>query len=184
MRKCASVHTHTHMHNIYMYVCKWEKSTMGVGSCHFACPCMSVHAYNTIFHVVFLCTIFTHFLTSVAVRRRETEIDVAKISFFPFWLTICWRKLWIWICCFCCCCKWVLKYTHKMLPIYTMHTHTYRAHICVCDCVCECVYVIMWNCVFVGVCVMCVLYRYTTIYKRRRYDDNQKTQLAAGECKN
>lgn len=32
--------------------------------------------------------------------------------------------------------------------------------------------------------VMCVLYRYTTIYKRRRYDDNQKTQLAAGECKN
>lgn len=58
---CKCAHAHTHMHNIYMYVCKWEKSTMGVGSCHFACPCMSVHAYNTIFHVVFLCTIFTHF---------------------------------------------------------------------------------------------------------------------------
>lgn len=101
-RECASVQvctrTQTHMHNIYMYVCKWEKSTMGVGSCHFACPCMSVHAYNTIYFMWFFFAQFAHiFLTLVAVRKRETEIDVAKISFFPFfWLTICWRKLWIW----------------------------------------------------------------------------------------
>lgn len=63
-----------------------------------------------------------------------------------------------------------------------MHTHTYRAYVIVCVSVgmllCEIV------CLWVCVCVMCVLYRYTTIYKRRRYDDNQKTQLAAGECKN
>lgn len=149
--------------------------------------CMSMHVRACIQHYI-SCGfslhnfhIFSYFGCSAKERDGDRR---CKNILLPFLAHNLLKKTLNLICCFCCCCKWVLKYTHKMLPIYTMHTHTYRADICVCDCVCECVYVIMWNCVFVGVCVMCVLYRYTTIYKRRRYDDNQKTQLAAGECKN
>lgn len=138
-RECASVqvctrtHTHTCITFICMYVCKWEKSTMGVGSCHFACPCMSVHAYNTIFHVVFLCTIFTHFpYFSCSAKERDGDRRCKNIL-LPFFLAHnLLKKTLNLICCFCCCCKWVLKYTHKMLPIYTMHTHTYRAYVIVC----------------------------------------------------
>lgn len=136
-RECATVQvctrTHTCITCICMYVCKWEKSTMGVGSCHFACPCMSVHAYNTIFHVVFLCTIFTHFpYFSCSAKERDGDRRCKNIL-LPFFVAHnLLKKTLNLICCFCCCCKWVLKYTHKMLPIYTMHTHTYRAYVIVC----------------------------------------------------
>lgn len=132
MRKCAC--THACITFMYMYVCKWEKSTMGVGSCHFACPCMSVHAYNTIFHVVFLHNFHTFSYFSCSAKERDRDRRCKNI--LPFLAHNLLKKTFNLIC---CCCKWVWKYTHKMLPIYTMHTHTYRAHMCVCDCVCVCV---------------------------------------------
>lgn len=99
-RECASVQVCTRTHTCITFICMyvngknrpwvWAVATLHVH----ACPCM----HTTLYFMWFFFAQFSHiFLTLVAVRKRETEIDVAKISFFPFlWLTICWRKLWIW----------------------------------------------------------------------------------------
>lgn len=55
----------------------WAVATLHVH----ACPCM----HTTLYFMWFFFAQFSHiFLTLVAVRKRETEIDVAKISFFRF----------------------------------------------------------------------------------------------------